>query len=113
MHPLLLKATVEYCRDRQNAGDCGGANVIPVERLEDAIVQLANQSADRDAERYRWLRNVMGTSDREAQDDAIEALGKVCREPTTPEQFDHAIDTVMASRAPISLAPTRAANTEE
>lgn len=42
MHPELLKRTVKACRDYIEAGDCHG-EPPPVERLIDAVVQLADQ----------------------------------------------------------------------
>jgi hypothetical protein len=42
MHPELLKRTVQACREYMAAGDCHG-KAPPVERLIDAVVQLADQ----------------------------------------------------------------------
>jgi hypothetical protein len=44
MHPKLLEATVRRCREYIEAGDCHG-EPPPVERLIEAVQQLADQLA--------------------------------------------------------------------
>jgi hypothetical protein len=44
MHPKLLESTVARCREYMEAGDCHGP-APHVERLVEAVVQIANQLA--------------------------------------------------------------------
>jgi hypothetical protein len=67
-------------------------NVPELRSLRDALAL-----AKADVERYRWLREVMGTADMEKQGAAIAALNAVDSEPTTPDQFDAAIDAARAA----------------
>lgn len=50
-----------------------------------------------DAERYRWLRQAIATSDLEEQDRALDALNAACGNPVTPSDFDAAIDAACAA----------------
>lgn len=49
MHPKLLESTIAQCRAYIEAGDCHGAHP-PVERLIDAVVQLASAPRGTDAQ---------------------------------------------------------------
>lgn len=43
MHKLAVKAVVEHCRKRAADGDCPARAPLPVEALEDAILELARE----------------------------------------------------------------------
>ena len=45
MHTALLNLVISRCRRRIDAGDCPTEKGLPVETLEDAVVQLADQMA--------------------------------------------------------------------
>lgn len=93
MHPLLLESTIAQCRAYIEAGDCHGAPP-PVERLIDAVVQLAPYARAgapgmTDAERAAWLA------------DKIVALGDYAKEAAAMlQRWPNGVAVVTKREAP-------------